>query len=509
MEELLSQLAGIDSQLDVLLQNDELDDAQRAEHDRLVAERTKASQKIKREQDRLDREAERNRLAEDEERRKRTAATPPTPGSNRVARPDTPALPKVPATVEDKVVTLANGVKVSRAWLADPRRGFESHTEYLRAVMEAGMGIRTDSRLKPLVSAVRRGADEEDGPSHIRGADYVVPLAFTPTGLSSHPAALYNSHGRQMTAGSDEQGFYSDPYGGYFKGSSMRSEILKVMPEDDPIGPRTTKVPMDQPTVKIPARVDKNHTTSVSGGFRVYRRSETQAVSLSRGEHEVVQLDATPLFGAAAATEELLQYSLTSFIAIIQAGFRDEFPAKLMRERLEGTGAGQYEGVLNSDCIISVSAESGQSADTIILDNIFKMRARCWKYSRAIWTANHDTLPQLATLNAVVGTGGVPFWQPSAREDVPDMLMGRPLFFSEFQPKLGDTGDLLLGVWSEYLEGQLGPIQDAESMHVRFLEHERIFKFFTYNAGRIWWRSALTPAKSSDTLSPFIKLAAR
>lgn len=507
MEELLKQLADIDGQIDVLLQNDELDDAQRAQHDKLVANRKKVTAQIAREQDKLDREAERQHLAETEAKRQRVVAAP-APNTNRLAKPDT-AKVTVPAEVTDKVITLANGAKVTRAWMADPKRGFESHAEYLKAVMDAGMGIRSDPRLRPLVSSVRN-SDEEDGPSHIRGSDYIVPLAFTPTGLASMTSvALYNSHGRQMTAGSDEQGLYSDPYGGYLKKTSMRSEMLKVGTEDDPIGPLTTKIPMDAPTVKIPARVDKNHTTSVSGGFRVYRRSETQSVGLSRMEMETVQLDAIPLFGAAAATEELLQYSLPAFIAIIKAGFQDEFPAKLMRERLEGTGVGQYEGVLNSDCIVSVAAESGQSVDTIVLDNIYKMRSRCWKYSRAIWTANHDTLPQLATLNAVVGTGGVPFWQPSAREDHPDMLMGRPLYFTEFQPKVGDTGDLLLGVWSEYLEGQLSPVQDAESMHVRFLEHERVFKFFTYNAGRVWWRSALTPAKSSDTLSPFVKLAAR
>jgi hypothetical protein len=29
------------------------------------------------------------------------------------------------------------------------------------------------------------------------------------------------------------------------------------------------------------------------------------------------------------------------------------------------------------------------------------------------------------------------------------------------------------------------------------------------NDGRSWWRSALTPRKSSDTLSPFVVIAAR
>jgi len=51
--------------------------------------------------------------------------------------------------------------------------------------------------------------------------------------------------------------------------------------------------------------------------------------------------------------------------------------------------------------------------------------------------------------------------------------------------------------------------QSAESVHVRFVNHERTFKFWLRNAGAPWWRSALTPNKSSVTLSPFVTLAAR
>lgn len=507
MNELLKQLADIDSQIDALLSHDELDDTSRAEHAKLVAERAKVTGKIDRERDRQAREEERERLADDEEKRKRTVAAPVVAGTNRLAKPDTPALPiKVPATVEEKVITLANGAKVSREWLADPARGFDSHVDYFKAVIDAGTGERFDPRLKPLAAINRR--EDADNQSQARGSDYILPAAFTPAGMTI--TSFHNSRGKQITAGSDEQGTYSDPYGGFLANrKSYRNDLLKLMPEDDPMGALTTKIPMETASVSIPARTDKNHTTSVSGGLRVYRRSETQAVTASRMEIEEVELKATPLMGVAYATEELLARSPMSFIALIRAGFSDEFSSKLIRERLEGTGAGQFEGVLNTPCIISVTAESGQSPDTIILDNIYKMRARCWKYSRAIWTANHDTLPQLATLNAVVGTGGVPFWQPSAREDHPDMLMGRPLYFTEFQPTVGDTGDILLGVWSEYLEGQLSPMQDAESIHVRFLEHERALKMWTETAGRCWWRAPLTPAKSASTLSPFVKLAAR
>ena len=266
---------------------------------------------------------------------------------------------------------------------------------------------------------------------------------------------------------------------------------------------------MEAAVVDISARVDKNHTSSVSGGLRVYRRAETDTPASSRMEFEQVTLRAHALMGLAYATEELLARSPISFIALLEAGFRDEFGAKLMDERLNGSGVGMMEGVLKAPCVVSVAKETGQAADTVVYENVIKMRARCWRYGRAVWLANHDTLPQLMQLTIDVGTSGVPVWQPSAREDAPDMLLGRPIYFTEFCETVGDAGDMLLGVWSQYLEGTLTPQQSAESIHVRFVNHERTFKFWLENDGRCWWRAALTPRKSTASLSPFVTLAAR
>jgi len=47
----------------------------------------------------------------------------------------------------------------------------------------------------------------------------------------------------------------------------------------------------------------------------------------------------------------------------------------------------------------------------------------------------------------------------------------------------------------------------AESMNVRFVNHERAFKFWLRNAGAPWWRAALTPRESTTTLSPFVVLS--
>ena len=73
-----------------------------------------------------------------------------------------------------------------------------------------------------------------------------------------------------------------------------------------------------------------------------------------------------------------------------------------------GSGAGQPLGLLNSACKIEVAREVGQSANTIVLENINAMVARLYQggWKNAVWLASQTLLPQLLQLSLSVGTGG-------------------------------------------------------------------------------------------------------
>ncbi len=347
----------------------------------------------------------------------------------------------------------------------DPKRGFRDHKDFLHAVMDAGMGRKVDARLQPL----------------------------------------------RATQGSDEQGEYSAPHGGFLVPSGVAPGILSIAPEDDPVAALTTKPPMRAPTVSFNARVDKDHSTSVSGGLVVTRRPETVDGTSSRMKFEQVTLTANELFGLAFASERIITDSPESFVAILAAGFRDEYADKGMEERLHGSGTGEPLGVLhdNNGCLVTITKETGQTADTIVKENLDKMVARCWRYMRAVWLASMDTLPQLSSIVQVVGTGGnaVPYLKEAPGGGF--MLNGRPLYFTENCKKLGDKGDIILGNWSEYLEGEYQPMRSDESIHVRFAAGERCFRFFKRNDGQPWWRTAMTPKNGQPSLSPFVTLGAR
>lgn len=383
----------------------------------------------------------------------------------------------------------------------DPRKGFRSHRDWALAVMKAGKrgGATTDERLKLLMQ--NDPEDEEAGGEPA----FLMPEAFTPASLRGFKAA----------AGSDEQGVYDDKFGGITVGRTLLPGVLQLGFEGDPSSGRTQPVPMATPTVDMIARTDKDHTTSVSGGFTVTRKPETVAAASARASMEMVTLKATGLFGLAFATEEILSDSPISFVAVIEAGFRDQFAHQILSEKLRGKGGNEYLGILtalaslNAGPTISIAKVGGQGAGTIVVDNTINMRSRCWGYSNAIWIANHDTYPQLSKLNIPIGVAGQLVYQQSMVEDRPDTLHGRPIFYSEYPSTVGQQGDVILANWSQFLEGLYQPLQSAESIHARFLNHERTFKLWQRNAGAPWWRSPLTPHKGANTLSPFVVLDVR
>lgn len=347
----------------------------------------------------------------------------------------------------------------------DPMKGFANSREYFRKVVEHGDAdphAASDERLKFLAAA---GTDEHSGSNK--------------------------------------------PYGGFLVPEGMSPDVLSVGNEANPVAGLTTNVPMDTAIVNFNARVDKNHATSVSGGLVVSRKAQTAAQAASRQEYEQVKLEATSLYGFAYAAEELLRDSPRSVAAILEAGFQEEFNAAGIKDFLRGTGVGEPEGVLNSPAKVTVAKEAGQTAATINGTNLVKMRARSWRYSGAVWLANHDSYPQLCTANVAGTNSDVFLFSPARGEDVPDMLLGRPIFFTEFNETLGTEGDIVLVNPSQYLTGTYQPLESAESIHVRFDRHERAFKFWLRNAGTCWWRSALTPNKGANTLSPIVTLAVR
>ncbi|HTY35431.1 phage major capsid protein [Mycobacterium sp.] len=305
--------------------------------------------------------------------------------------------------------------------------------------------------------------------------------------------------------------------GGFLVPETLRAEILKAAIEQSIIRPRARVIPMDSLRVPIPTIADTSHVSSVWGGITAYWTEEAAALTESSPTFGRVVLDAKKLTGYAEIPNELLAD------AVAFTGFFDQtFPQALAYFEdvafFSGTGAGEPLGVISCPASVQVAAEAGQPTKTIVWENLVNMYSRMLPTSlgNAVWVANIDTFPQLATMALSVGTGGGPVWignfagGTGGAQTPPATILGRPVLFTEKVPTLGTTGDIMFTDLSYYLVGDRQMMQAMQSEHYKFANDKTAFRITERVDGQPWLHSAITPhSGSSNTLTPVVQLASR
>ncbi len=254
-------------------------------------------------------------------------------------------------------------------------------------------------------------------------------------------------------------------------------------------------------------------TGSRWGGIRSYWLAEAAAKTKSKPTFRQIKLELQKHAVLFYATDE----SLADAVALeqqVSEAVAGEIAFVNQDAVIEGTGAGQPQGILGSNALVSVTKESGQAAKSIVYENIVNMWSRKWgDASRYIWLVNSDTFPQLATMSTAVGTGGVPVYLPAGGASVSPFgtLLGIPMVEIEQCSTVGTVGDIMLVDLSQYIVIEKGGVQAAMSIHVQFLEDETVFRWVTRIDGQSIWNAPLTPFKggSTKTKSPFVVLATR
>ncbi len=306
--------------------------------------------------------------------------------------------------------------------------------------------------------------------------------------------------------------------GGFLVGSDESRDLIKKAHETSKLFDRTRKIPISNPSnsLKIPY-IDETSRANGSrlGGIQSFWQSEGSTKTDSKPKFGLLELSLKKLIGLCYGTDELLQ-DAEALGAIISQGFAEEIGFKLDDGILNGTGSGQLLGLLNANCLVSVAKESGQTAKTLIWENIKKMWAQFWpgSYSNGIWIISQSCWLELMSMSESTGTGGVPVWMPAnlAKGRPNSTLMGMPVIVAEQCQTLGTKGDIYLADLSQYIVATKGAIQMASSIHVKFTTDETTFRFVYRVDGQPSWHDTLTPYKDATTsapLSPFIVLATR
>jgi HK97 family phage major capsid protein len=347
-------------------------------------------------------------------------------------------------------------------------------------------------------------------PGHDAVTKYVKPSGFDSFGeyLSAVQKA---DKGRGEDARLKALNISEPSAGGWLVPVEYKTQLMAASLEDAFFWQRASVIPMSTDECHIPRIADTSHASNLFGGVTCYWKGEATALSESEPTFGSLTLSCKKLTGYTLISNELLADSQPAAETLLSKMFGGAMAWYLEDAFINGDGAGKPLGVMNSPALITVTAETGQGASTIVAENIFKMYSRLLPSStkRAVWLASPDVKPQLYSMGIAVGAGGGIVYTPMGGLSAApyDTLMGLPVIFTEKCPKLGTAGDLILADLSYYLIGdRTDGLRMDSTMHLKFAEDQTAFRFIQRVDGMPWLASPITPANGGDPLSAFICL---
>jgi len=303
--------------------------------------------------------------------------------------------------------------------------------------------------------------------------------------------------------------------GGFLVQQDYSSDIRTKMYSTGQILQRCTRMPIssNSNSISIPVAADSTESGGIFGGIIPYWLGEAGTKTPSHPTLEALLLKLKKLAVVVPTTDELLQDAV-ALEAFVRIGSNKALVKEFEKQIIRGTGAGQPLGVLTSGCLVTVTKEVGQLADTIVYENIKNMWSRMYADSRinSVWLINQSIEPELYGMGIVVGLGGSPVYLPptGASGSPYGTLFGRPVIPCNYCSKLGDAGDIILADFSEYLILEKGGVQEAISIDYAFITDETYYRFVMRIDGQPAWRTVLTPEQATTaTQSPFVTLEAR
>lgn len=295
--------------------------------------------------------------------------------------------------------------------------------------------------------------------------------------------------------------------GGYMVRKDWTTEFLNRARQSSQLLPMARRIPvgsdadsLEYPYVDETSRVDGSRW----GGVQVFWRAEAATVAAKQPKIGKGEVRLEEIMGLAYATERLLR-DASALEAVLTSAFESEFGFKVDDSVLRGNGSGQMLGILNSPALVSVTRDGSDDLVTIT-DMIARMPSRL--KMGAVWLHHADWLPKLIKLK--IGDTPV-FIPPGGLPNSPGgTLLGRPLIELEQCSAVGTPGDLIYANMQEYfyIEKANEGMRFDQSMHIRFLFDEMAFRWVYRINGQPIVRTAITPAQGSNTLSPFVTVAA-
>lgn len=309
--------------------------------------------------------------------------------------------------------------------------------------------------------------------------------------------------------------------GGFLVQPDFSQDLVRRVYDVGMLIKRMKKFSVKSSAFTFPQLGEKSRVTgSRLGGIQVYPENEAQSIQvITSGTYSqkpgiaLSTIQMSKYTGLLFASDEL-SMDTNAFGTWAEYCYTLEMAFQIEQHAVNGTGAGQLQGILSSPALITVPKQVGQVPATVIGNNVIDMVGALWSASRntnsAIWLYHQGLLPSLMALTIPVGSGGsdLPLWHFAESDQEMDTLAGIPAYPSEYCLAPGTPGDIVLVDWGRYALGTR-EMRAEQSIHVLWVSDQSTFRFIWRIGGQLIDIAPVTSANGSITTSTAIALAAR
>jgi HK97 family phage major capsid protein len=306
--------------------------------------------------------------------------------------------------------------------------------------------------------------------------------------------------------------------GGFAVQQDFLPGIMEPIYSTGEIASRVTRIPVGPNASGVKFNVVEETTRATGsrwGGIQFNMAGEGTQGTATKPKLRQVVLDLKKAIGLWYLTDELLEDSV-AMEALATKGFSTELQFFVEDLFINGNGAGQPLGIINSLAFVAQAIEGSQTianSAASIAANVAKMKSRfpAPLYKNAVWLANQELEPTFITATLGGTSAAMPIYMPQgALSAMPyASILGRPVIYVDYCAAVGTPGDLILVDLSQYATIDKNGVATATSMHLRFDYDETAFRMTYRFDGQPIWKQAYTPYKGALTRSPFVGLATR
>ena len=309
------------------------------------------------------------------------------------------------------------------------------------------------------------------------------------------------------------EGVNSD--GGYAVPPDFRADINVLIAGEDSLLPRTDQLQTASNAITVP--IDSTTPWDSAAGIQAYWDVEAAIKKSSKAALDNVTVRLNKLYALVPVSDELLE-DAPALGTLLQRKAPEKIQWKINDAILNGTGNGMPQGIYTSPATIIVKRDAAQPVKTITAANVLAMWAAMWSGSRAnsVWVTNQDVeallpttfIPIMDSTGKLVN-GQVSYLPPGGLSQSPyGTLLGRPVIVTEATPDLGQTGDIALIDFKQYLSAIKvnGGIKFDVSQHIYFDMDLQCYRWVIRIGGVPWWKGPVWNKAHTTQRSPFVVL---